>query len=358
MSAGRTRTPPARTHSTARRGKGARPKTTPRRTVRAGPPLSRRLLAAQPLSPASVRRIAIGLFTALLVLIGWQVGRATGVNAYLAQETVDAVGRAGFAVKRIEVVGAQRIDRMHIYDIALRQQDRSMAAFDLAEVRRELLRYGWVADARVSRRLPDTLVIDLVERTPVAVWQHQGRYALIDRSGIVLPGVDPATLRDLPVLVGQGANRQMPALERLIAVAPALRPQLAGASWIGNRRWDLRFRTGEVLVLPEDTRQASEAFADFARIDGMNRLLGRGIRRIDMRIRDRLVLRPGREGDLGDIDTLETGDRSAIRDAAAIQTPAPAAPAPAAPGPAAPGPAASGPAAPATPGAAGQSGGA
>ena len=33
--------------------------------------------------------------------------------------------------------------------------------------------FGWVKDARVSRRLPDTLVIDIVERTPAALWQNQ-----------------------------------------------------------------------------------------------------------------------------------------------------------------------------------------
>ena len=33
--------------------------------------------------------------------------------------------------------------------------------------------YGWVKDARVSRRLPDTLVIDIVEREPAALWQDK-----------------------------------------------------------------------------------------------------------------------------------------------------------------------------------------
>ena len=43
--------------------------------------------------------------------------------------------------------------------------------------------FGWVKDARVSRRLPDTLVIDIVERKPAALWQNEGRLALIDCRG-------------------------------------------------------------------------------------------------------------------------------------------------------------------------------
>lgn len=291
---------------TVRRGKAARPKPAPRRTARRSDLLAR-LLAAQPFSPAAVRRMVVALLLGIFALIGWQVAEVTGAAETARQETVAAVGRAGFAVKKIEVVGANRIDRMHVYDIALEQQDRSMAAFDLSEVRDDLLKYGWVADARVSRRLPDTLVIDLVERTPVAIWQDRGRYSLIDERGTVLPDVDPATMRDLPVLVGAGANRRMDELNRLIDVAPALRPQLAGATWIGDRRWDLRFKTGETLALPEDKAAAAVAFADFARMDGVNRLLGRGIRRFDMRLPDRFVLRPGRDGDLGDLDLTTLG---------------------------------------------------
>src|SRR3546814_16143270 len=57
---------------------------------------------------------------------------------------------------------------------------------------------------------------------------------------------------------------------------------LAGATWVGNRRWDLRFRSGETLSLPEGEAEAKAAIAKFAHMDGANRLLGRGILRFDM----------------------------------------------------------------------------
>lgn len=295
---------------TVKRGKAAKPRSAPRRTGPRRPSLLARGLAAQPFSPATLRRVAVTVFVGVALIILYQIASMTGVNAYLRAEAVDAVGRAGFAVKKVEVFGANRIDRVRVYDIALEQRDRSMLAFDLEEVRQDLLRYGWVADARVSRRLPDTLVIDLVERTPVAIWQDRGRYTLIDSKGVILPGVDPASVTGLPVLAGQGANERMDDLDRLLDAAPALRPQLAGASWIGNRRWDLRFKTGEVLALPEDAKRAADAYAEFARLDGVNRLLGRGIRRFDMRIAGRFVLRPGRDGDLGDLNLISASDRT------------------------------------------------
>jgi cell division protein FtsQ len=153
------------------------------------------------------------------------------------------------------------------------------------------MKLGWVKDARVSRRLPDTLVVDIVERDPVAVWQHEGQLALIDVNGAVLQPVALSSMPDLPLVVGPNANLQTASLGKLMESAPALKPMLAGATWVGNRRWDLRFQSGETLSLPEGEKTSSAALVNFARMDGVNHLLGRGILRFDMRDPDRFVLR-------------------------------------------------------------------
>jgi cell division protein FtsQ len=288
----------------SRRGGSTRAATTVRRGKRSPSgqrgikraTLAQRLLARVPVSATMVRRTVAAGALALTGFMVWTLASVTGFNAWAGNEVATAVGRAGFMVERVEVLGANRIDRLHVYDIVLRERNRSMAAVDLSEVRDGLLAYGWVGDARISRRLPDTLVVELVERAPAAVWQHRGRLSLIDDRGEVLENVGLEDAAGLPVIVGAGANRRMDDLNELVDAAPALRPQLAGATWIGNRRWDLRFRSGEVLALPEGAEAASAAFANFARMDGVNRLLGRGIVRFDMRNPDRMVMRPGREG--------------------------------------------------------------
>ena len=45
----------------------------------------------------------------------------------------------------------------------------------------------------MSRRFPDTLVIDIVERKPAALWQDEDRLTLIDAEGVVLDRVPVAT---------------------------------------------------------------------------------------------------------------------------------------------------------------------
>jgi cell division protein FtsQ len=77
----------------------------------------------------------------------------------------------------------------------------------------------------------------------------QGPAALIDAEGVVLDKVPVDKMPDLPLLIGPGANSQARALDALLGKAPTLKPQLVSATWVGQRRWDLNFQTGETVAL-------------------------------------------------------------------------------------------------------------
>lgn len=223
------------------------------------------------------------------------VAWVAGVPHMIVLGLGEAAGAAGLQVRHVEIQGIHRMDRLPIYSVALDQTSTAMPLVDLAEIRQKLLRFGWVSDARVSRRLPDTLLVDIVERTPTAIWQSNGKLALIDRVGNVLAPVDPRAMPDLPVIVGAGANAQSGDLDQLLAAAPRLRPMIGGATWVGGRRWDLLFSSGEVLALPEGATLEQAALAKFDRMDQAARLLGQGFVRFDMRVAGRFVVRTTRE---------------------------------------------------------------
>lgn len=244
-----------------------------------------------PFSEATLQRMASWAIVAIAVAGAAGIATLLGVPAMAGQKASELAAQAGFEVEKVEVRGVERMDELPVYNIALGQVDRSMLALDLPRVRAEMLKLGWIKDARISRRLPDTLVVDIVERDPVAIWQHGGQLQLIDVSGVVLQSVSPGAMPDLPLVVGPNANLQTAGLNKLMENAPALKPMLAGATWVGNRRWDLRFQSGETLSLPEGDKPSATALVNFARMDGVNRLLGRGIVKFDMRDPDRFVLR-------------------------------------------------------------------
>jgi cell division protein FtsQ len=271
------------------------PSPRPRKRVNRPPSTAAQALATIPVKQETLRRAGNYLLGGIIA-----AAVATGVIAMqlpqmIGVELGEMVGAMGFKVRNIEVQGRAQMDRKAVIDIAMDQQSRAMPLVDLEGTRQRLRQLGWVSDARVSRRLPDTLVVDIVERQPTAIWQHRQQLALIDQNGVKIAAVNVATMPDLPIVIGPGANQQVGALGALMEKAPSLKPMLAGATWVGGRRWDLRFQSGEVLALPEGEGPAGLALADFAKRDATYRLLGQGFARFDMRVPGRIVVRVSRE---------------------------------------------------------------
>ncbi|HEU5285112.1 MAG TPA: cell division protein FtsQ/DivIB [Sphingomicrobium sp.] len=250
---------------------------------------------------ARANRLAGLAFAAFLLAMGVVVVIALDIPSKAATSAGSAIGRAGFTVSGYEIVGLNRMNRALVDAVIvdeLRQASDSAGGskpaqplVDVADIRNRLLQFGWVKDARVSRRLPDTLVIDIVERQPAALWQDRQRLALIDREGVVLDRVRVDQMPDLPLLIGPGANARARELDRLMSAVPTLKPQLASATWIGRRRWDLAFQTGETVALPEGEAAARQALAKFAKVDRSSGLLGRGLVRFDLRVPGKMIVR-------------------------------------------------------------------
>jgi len=251
----------------------------------------KRLVARLPIDQGGANRLARWMFGLFAVGVIGVALVALEVPAKVGAGLGEAMGEAGFRVRSVDVTGVQRMDSRPVFQIALDQKSMAMPLVDVAGIREKLLRYGWVKDARVSRRLPDTLVIDIVEREPVALWQDSAKLSLIDSEGVVLDRVKVSDMPDLPLLVGPGANAHSEELNLLLAAVPTLKPQLESASWVGGRRWDLNFQSGETVVLPEGEAEAAKALAKFARLDKSAGLLGRGIKRFDLRIPGKMIVR-------------------------------------------------------------------
>ena len=279
--------------------RGATGRAKPRKTTKVAVP--KKIAKRLPVDQARANKVAGLVFAAFLLAIGLVVLVALDIPAKAERMAGSAIGRAGFTVSGYQIVGLNHMDRRLIDEVVTdelkRAADESGAAkapqalVDVVGIRQRLLRFGWVKDARVSRRLPDTLVIDIVERNPAALWQSSGRLALIDAEGVVLDRVPVDKMPDLPLLIGPGANSQEQQLDRLMADVPTLKPQLASATWVGGRRWDLNFQSGETVALPEGEAAARGALTRFAKLDKSSGLLGRGIVRFDLRIPDKMIVR-------------------------------------------------------------------
>jgi cell division protein FtsQ len=162
----------------------------------------------------------------LRILRRWTLaGIATVLVAMLA---VAATYTPVFAAKDIRVRGSAGISRAEVLSLG-RVDDRSnVFHLDTDAVERHLESDPRVLDARVTTSLPDTLSIEIVPRTPVAVMGTGvvgTHMVLVGADGVV---IGPAGLGiDLPALRnGEGGPVHPEVLETAAATAGALGPAL------------------------------------------------------------------------------------------------------------------------------------
>lgn len=165
--------------------------------------------------------------------------------------------------------------------------------FSLTDARERLLSLGWVADAVVERRLPNTLVVRLIERAPFAVWQDHGDFRLIDRNGETMGEQDvgrASEVLNLPLVVGAGAPEAATELFDEMKPYPDIRKRLVGAVRVGQERWNLALKSGATVMLPGETQDT--ALARLQALQDRMQILDRPVKDIDLRLADRVVVRP------------------------------------------------------------------
>jgi cell division protein FtsQ len=249
------------------------------------------LLRVLPFTEQQLQRTFLVLIFATVLALALLVASVAGLGELASRQFAFSAANAGFEVRKVEVRGVKRMNELKVYERVLGQKDQAMPLVDVAALRQSVMQLPWVLDARISRQLPDTIVVDIVERQPHAVLEKAHKLVLIDPTGAELEPISPAAAKGMLQISGPGAKAQVEALTALLDAAPALRPQVASAEWVGNRRWNLTFKSGQVLALPHGEQKSAARLIEFARLDGVHRLLGGKAVAFDMRIDERFYIR-------------------------------------------------------------------
>jgi cell division protein FtsQ len=244
----------------------------------------------RPPRPRWVDPALVGASVAIALVVGAGTGLWVSYSGLL-DATRDGLrdlalgltGQAGLEVREVYAEGRVRTPADAVREQLGIAVGEPILGINTAAVQARLERLPWVERASVVRLLPDTISVRLVERRPLALWQEGGRFALIDRSGAVIPTAAPAAEhRNLRVLVGEQAPRHAAQLFALLSTEPALWARVVAASWVGERRWNLYLDNGVEVWLPED--DVAAAWRVLARHADESALLDRAIAVIDLRL--------------------------------------------------------------------------
>lgn len=239
--------------------------------------------------------ITTGFVTAIVGAVGlggWYLTSSGWVSAQLVAANtafMNATASAGLRVQDVVLTGRTRANAEEILSALNLQRGSPIFSVDIDEARERIESLGWIASAEIARRLPDVIFVRVVERKPLAVWQHDGKSALVARDGEIIQRSGLDAFGDFPLIVGEGAPERAAQLLDLLNVYPAVARATESAVRVSDRRWNLRLTGGIDVRLPEkNIAIALDRLEEFQR---EHSLFDRDVIAVDLRVPDRLIFR-------------------------------------------------------------------
>jgi cell division protein FtsQ len=235
------------------------------------------------------------LASSLLIILGlfiwlWHIGWPQRTAARLADASIHLTQKAQFAVKDIHVEGRKETSKEAILAALGASEGSPILRFDPAAAQVRIAKLPWIASATVERRLPDTVVVHLTERVPMARWQHDNHTVVIDTMGVPLAEAKLEQFAQLPLVVGADAPAQTQTLLTNLKNYPAVQKVTTAAVRVSERRWDLHLEPNIIARLPE--KDVDDALSRLSQLITDRKILERNLAAIDLRLPDRITFEP------------------------------------------------------------------
>ncbi|MCZ4272579.1 cell division protein FtsQ/DivIB [Maritalea porphyrae] len=240
------------------------------------------------------KQLAVRLIALVLVVSIGAAGIA--YRGHIGNYLIDVSGRvsalfaqAGLSVAELSLSGYALTNEDLLFGAVGLESSRSLVSFDAEAARLRLEALPSIESATIRKVYPNSLIVDLVEKQPVAIWTVDGVNFAIDGNGDKISPVD-MPIEGLPLFVGDGAADDVPEMIALLAQFPDLNEGLLASSRIGDRRWDLIYDVGLRVMLPET--KVAKAMEKLMQLQSQDQVFERDIAVLDLRLNDYIAVRP------------------------------------------------------------------
>jgi cell division protein FtsQ len=232
--------------------------------------------------------LTIGILCGALAFGTVRGGHMPVVNEFVTDVGDRVAYYAGFEIADADVRGHNRLRREQILEAAGITPRTSLVLLNADIARDKLKSNPWIADAVVRKYYPNKIEIEVTEREAFALWQREGKLAIVSRDGTVLEEVKERPEK-LPLVVGTGAAKAAHDFLTVLDRFPAIKAEVYGAVYIAERRWNLRLTNGMDIRLPE--QNLIVAFETLTKLARDQKILSRDVEMIDLRIPGQVVVR-------------------------------------------------------------------
>lgn len=219
-----------------------------------------------------------GVILGLSAWITWYFGYMGLVTQGVESAVIQSMGRFGYTFENLYIQGRTHTTTAEILSALQMGRGASLFAQSPQDIKARVEALAWVSHAIIRRDFAGHVFVNIVEKTPIALWQHRQKFYLIDETGSIIQKahtssqdqdsdqplepsapLNPDQLKQfahLPVVVGLDAPSQTPELLHMLKPLSEVRHHMTGIVRVHKRRWDILLG-GVTVKLPENDVDAA-----------------------------------------------------------------------------------------------------
>lgn len=231
-----------------------------------------------------LKKIKLFFALLLLVFIGIVIWKKDFVINYLDKKIfIPFFYKTGIVTKNIIISGNKYFSSSNIQAMFEKDINKPILYVNLHKKLEYLSKVPWIKHLSIQRIFPSTILVNIDERTPIAIWQTNHNLYLIDSDGVKL--CNAKSNKNYVTLIGANAN--LDAKELIYCLRKYGIKDISHAYFVGKRRWDVVTRD-ITLKLPEDNiDDAIKTYKNLLLED----IITPDVSIIDLRLKNKIIVR-------------------------------------------------------------------
>ena len=200
------------------------------------------------------------------------------------------IERPEFMLDALSIEGASDSLNAEIREVLGLHFPISSFDLDLAELHKRVLSLPPVKIAEAHIKGGGILHIKVDEKTPSLLMKKENGFNVLSEHGDYIRSLHSReNFSDLPVITGEGAENAAAQATAIFKAIYGNLDQVRGLVFVGQRRWNIIMKSGQVVMLPE--HDALQAIQKIIILDKTEQILSRQIAVFDLRLPSRITLR-------------------------------------------------------------------
>jgi len=195
-----------------------------------------------------------------------------------------------FKINDIKIVGNVKTNSYELKKM-LSLNSNNLITFDKNHAKSLVEELGWVKRANIKKIYPNTLILNIIESDPFAVYYNDQDIYLIDIDGqIITSNPEKKNYESLLTLRGEKAEVRLNEIIKEINIYfPEIRNLVKELEFVDKRRWNLILLNGLLVKLPDSEIQ--DSLENLKKLFEDKQILDSNIIEVDLRIKGRATIK-------------------------------------------------------------------